>query len=211
MTGLRAAATTLLWLLSLGVAIYAIAAYTLLPLGTTIDPAMRADFAAHAAAVYLHAFAASLALLLGPLQLSTKLRAARPAVHRVGGRIYLGIGVLVGGLSGLYLAQFAYGGLAARLGFGTLAVAWLYTGLRAFLAIRAGAVAEHRRWMIRNFALSFAAVMLRIYAPAAVAAGAEFEQAYAVIAWLCWVPNVLFAEWLSSRGVLTAAARRSPS
>jgi uncharacterized membrane protein len=196
---MRGVATALLWLLSLGVAAYAIAAYTLLPFGATIDPGMRAGFAAHAAAVYLHAFAASTALLLGPLQLSTKLRAARPVLHRWTGRAYLGAGVLVGGVSGLYLAQFAYGGLAARFGFGALAVAWLYTGLRGLLAIRAGVVAEHRRWMVRNFALTFAAVMLRLYVPAAVGAGAEFEQAYTAIAWLCWVPNLVVAEWLLSR------------
>jgi uncharacterized membrane protein len=196
---MRAVAAALLWFLSLSVAVYALAAYTLLPLGATIDAGMRPSFAAHATAVYLHAFAASTALLLGPLQLSTRLRAARPAVHRWTGRAYLAVGVLGGGLSGLYLAQFAYGGVAARLGFGALAAAWLYTGLRAFLAIRAGAVAEHRRWMFRNFALTFAAVMLRLYVPAAVVAGAEFEHAYTVIAWLCWVPNLLVIEWFLRR------------
>jgi uncharacterized membrane protein len=196
---MRTAATGLIWLLSIAVAAYAILTYTLLPFGTTIDPEMRAGFAAHAEAVYLHAVAASVALLLGPLQLSAKLRTTRPAVHRWTGRAYLGVGVLVGGSSGLYLAQYAYGGLAARLGFGTLAIAWLYTGLRGFLAIRAGAVAEHRRWMLRNFALTFAAVMLRLYLPAAVGAGAEFEQAYAAIAWLCWIPNLAVAEWVAGR------------
>jgi uncharacterized membrane protein len=196
---MRAVAAALLWFLSLSVAVYALAAYTLLPLGATIDPGMRPSFVAHATAVHLHAFAASTALLLGPLQLWTKLRAARPALHRWMGRAYLGIGVLVGGLSGLYLALFAYGGVSARLGFGALAAAWLYTGVRAFLAIRAGAVAEHRRWMCRNFALTFAAVMLRLYVPAAVVAGAEFEQAYTVIAWLCWVPNLLVIEWFLRR------------
>jgi uncharacterized membrane protein len=206
MNGLRTGATALLWFLSLGVAAYAIVAYTLLPFGTTIDPGMRAGFAAHATAVYVHAFAASLALLLGPLQLSAKLRTARPALHRWTGRAYLAGGVLVGGLSGLYLAQFAYGGLVARLGFSALAAAWLYTGLRGFLAIRAGAVAEHRGWMLRNFALTFAAVMLRLYVPAAVVAGAEFEQAYTAIAWLCWVPNWLVAEWLLSRSSAPSVA-----
>ena len=49
---------------------------------------------------------------------------------------YLGIGVLVGGLAGLYMAIFAFGGVIAKLGFACLAVGWLYTGLRAYLAIR---------------------------------------------------------------------------
>lgn len=48
--------------------------------------------------------------------------------------------------------------------------------------------------MVRNFSLAFAAVMLRLYVPAAVLAGADF--AYAIIAWLCWVPNLVIAEWL---------------
>jgi uncharacterized membrane protein len=179
-----------------GVAAYALVAYAFLPLGTTIEPGMRAGFAAHATGVYLHAFAASVALLLGPLQFSAGFRQDHARIHRWLGRVYLGIGVLIGGLSALYLAQFAYGGPAARIGFGALGLAWLYTGARAFLAIRSGAVAEHRRWMTRNFALTFAAVMLRLYLPVAVAAGADFELAYAIIAWLCWVPNLLVAEWL---------------
>ena len=110
----------------------------------------------------------------------------------------------MGGLSGLYISQFAFGGPVARLGFATLAVCWLYTGFRAYMAIRRKATEEHRKWMVRNFALSFAAVMLRIYIPISVMAGIDFATAYAVIAWLCWVPNLLVAEWrsnsLSNRG-----------
>jgi uncharacterized membrane protein len=189
------------------VAAYALLVYAFLPLGSTVDPAMRADFAAHAQAVYVHAFAASAALLIGPLQFSIRLRQKRPRLHRWLGRIYLGAGALVGGLSGLYLAQFAFGGSIARLGFGVLAVLWLYTGLRAYVAVRSGNVAEHRRWMVRNFALTFAAVMLRVYVPLSVAAGAEFAEAYPIIAWLCWVPNLLFAEWRWNRAGATAAAR----
>ncbi len=59
-----------------------------------------------------------------------------------------------------------------------LALGWLYTGWRAFVAIRRGAIVEHRRWMVRNFALSFAAIMLRLYIPASVAIGADFGTAY---------------------------------
>jgi hypothetical protein len=51
---------------------------------------------------------------------------------------------------------------------------------------------------VRNFALAFAAVTLRLWVPASFAAGLEFAVAYAVIAWLCWVPNVAAAElWLN--------------
>ena len=184
----------LLGFLSLGVALYALAVYAWLPLGAVVHPDMRAAFEAHRLGIYAHVFASVCALALGPFQFSARLRARHIRLHRWSGRLYLGVGVLIGGAAGLYMAAHAFGGAAARLGFAALALAWLYTGLRAYLAIRARDVAAHRRWMVRNFALTFAAVMLRLYLPAAVAAGVEMATAYPAIAWLCWVPNLVAAE-----------------
>jgi uncharacterized membrane protein len=196
----------LLLFFSLGVAAYAVVAYALLPLGAQLHPDMRAAFNAYPVAIYAHVYAAALTLAIGPFQFSTRLRTRRPQLHRWLGRCYLGVGVLVGGIAGLFMAFHAYGGLPGRLGFGLLALAWLYTGLRAYAAIRAGAVALHRRWMVRNFALAFAAVTLRLYLPASVISGAPFELAYPAIAWLCWVPNLVVAEWLLRRRPATRAA-----
>ena len=186
---------SLFFLLAFGVAGYAAFVYGVLPLGSLVHPDMKANFIAHSTGIYIHAFASITALVLGPFQFSTRLRDEHRDLHRWLGRIYLTVGVLVGGLAGLYMSQYAYGGPVARFGFAALALSWLYTGLRAYLAIRRRAIDEHRKWMVRNFALTFAAVTLRIYLPASVAAGVEFAVAYAVIAWWCWVPNVIFAEW----------------
>jgi uncharacterized membrane protein len=185
----------LFYFLSIGVAGYAAFAYGYLPLGMLVHPDMKANFLAHAAGIYTHAFASILALVLGPFQFSATLRSKYTNMHRWCGRIYLSVGVLVGGLSGLYMSQYAYGGGVARSGFAALALAWLYTGVRAYLAVRRGAIDEHKKWMVRNFSLTFAAVTLRIYLPASMLAGIEFSVAYPVIAWICWLPNVLFAEW----------------
>lgn len=190
--------------LSLGVAGYAVVVYGFLPLGVAVQPDMRAAFEAHRFGIYLHVFASAVALALGPFQFFARLRATRPDLHRWSGRLYLGIGVLVGGAAGLFMAIHAYGGPVSRLGFAGLALAWLYTGFRAWRAIRAGDVASHRRWMVRNFALTFAAVTLRLWAPAAYAAGIPFETSYPVIAWLCWVPNLVVAERLFNRRSITA-------
>lgn len=62
--------------------------------------------------------------------------------------------------------------------------------------------------MVRNFALAFAAVILRLWLPAAVAAGVPFELAYPAVAWLCWVPNLLLAERLFNR---TTAGKSAPA
>lgn len=188
-----------LCVLSFGVAAYAVVVYALMPLGAVVHPEMRAVFEAHRFGIYAHVFASAMALVLGPLQFSSRLRRSRASLHRWLGRFYLGTGVLIGGLAGLYMAFHTFGGAVARLGFAGLALAWLYTGLRAYLAIRAGNVAVHRAWMVRNFALSFAAVTLRLYMPASVVTGIGFEAAYPVIAWLCWVPNVIAAELLFNK------------
>ncbi len=195
---MRSISNGVFYFLALGVAGYAAFAYGFLPLGSLVHSDMKANFLAHPTGIYTHAFASIVALTLGPFQFSTRIRQAHTNIHRWLGRAYLAVGVLVGGLSGLYMSRYAFGGLVAQLGFAVLAVLWLYTGLRAYLAIRRGAIVEHRKWMVRNLSLTFAAVMLRLYVPASVVAGADFAVAYPIIAWLCWVPNLVVAELLFS-------------
>jgi uncharacterized membrane protein len=179
---MRLAGYLTLAFLSFGVAAYAIGAYGFLPLGAAVHPHMRATFEVHRTGIYSHVAASVVALTLGPLQFSATLRTRLLGLHRWLGRLYLGVGVLVGGLAGLSMASYAFGGLVSRLGFASLALAWFYTGFRAYRAIRAREVASHRRWMARNFSLTFAAVTLRLWLPAAIASGVRFDLAYPVIA-----------------------------
>lgn len=190
---------SLLYLLTFGVAGYALFAYAYLPLGSLVHPDMKVIFVAHSFGIYTHIFASILALIIGPFQFSERIRQKYTNAHRWMGRIYLSVGVLLGGLSGLYMSQFAYGGLMAQLGFAMLAVFWLMTGFRAYIAIRRGNVVEHRKWMTLNFSLTLAAVSLRIYLPLSMLAGIDFSIAYPIIAWLCWVPNLVFAKWYFHR------------
>ena len=196
---MRLFGTICLYFFALGVAGYAVFAYGFMPLGSLVHPDMKLNFLAHQAGIYTHVFAAVVALALGPFQFSGWIRRNHPRVHRWIGRTYLSVGVGLGGLFGLYMSTFAYGGLIAKLGFACLAVAWLFTGLRAFQTIRMGVVQEHRRWVIRNFSLTLAAVTLRLYLPASMVAEIPFEISYPVIAWLAWVPNLLVAEWYVNR------------
>lgn len=189
----------MLALMATAVAAYAFLAYALQPAGAQVGEAMQAVYRLNPIAIHTHAFAAGLALLLGPWQFSTRLRTRRPGLHRWIGRTYLLAGIVVGGVSGLLLARIAQGGWVAQLGFACLAVLWLYTGWRGYRAIRHGERAQHRRWMLRNHALTLAAVSLRIYIPLFLASGVPFEHAYPVIAWLCWVPHLLIAQWWLDR------------
>jgi hypothetical protein len=70
----------------------------------------------------------------------------------------------------------------------------------AYKRIRNKDIEGHRQWMIRNYALTFAGTMLRLWVPILVGAvGFDFLMAYRAIAWLCWVPNLLVAEWIIRR------------
>lgn len=145
-------------------------------------------------AVSAHLVGSLVALAVGAWQLNAWLRARVIALHRWMGRAYV-VGVLVGGLGALRMAVVSEEGWITHVGFGLLAVAWLFTTGRGYVAIRSRDEALHRRWMIRSYSLTLAAVTLRIYLPLALASGISFTSAYQAISWLAWVPNLLFAEW----------------
>ncbi|MEH1015471.1 DUF2306 domain-containing protein [Micromonospora sp. CPCC 206060] len=158
-------------------------------------------------AFYLHVVTGALALLLGPGQFSRRLRQRYPAAHRLIGRTYLGA-VALGVLSALVLAPVNSAGLVGFFGFGGLAVVWGWTALRGYRAVRGGDLRQHRAWMIRNYALTYGAVTLRtwlgvlILVQLPVAEGdfqAVFDNAYAPLPFLAWLPNLLVAEWLIRR------------
>ncbi|MEQ8485789.1 MAG: DUF2306 domain-containing protein [Pseudomonadales bacterium] len=171
-------------------------------------PALNPDFHARLMGMpwyaSVHFLGSGLALLIGGFQFSARLRQRHLALHRWVGRIYLGA-VLVGGIGGLAIAGIAHGGPPTTVGFTMLGALWLYSGARAYGAIRAGDIDGHRRWMVRNFALTFAAVTLRLELGLLTGAlGWSFDHAYLTVAWLCWVPNLVVAEWW----LLRPAARR---
>ncbi|MFJ6385058.1 DUF2306 domain-containing protein [Kitasatospora sp. NPDC092039] len=167
----------------------------------SFDPAayfahQRATYLSHQVPLGIHVFGAVTALALGPWQFSGRLRARLPRWHRRIGATYL-LACLVGGVGALWLAPVAYGGALSGAGFAGLAAAWLVTGGAGLRAVLDGRVADHRRWMIRSFALTSAAVTLRLMLLAATTAGLDFRASYTAIAWLCWVPNLVLACWFT--------------
>jgi len=113
---------------------------------------------------------------------------------------------MLSGCAGLYLAFFATGGWIAGWGFGGLALSWLVATSMAYFSIRNKEIDKHQQWMIRSYALTFAAVTLRIYLPLSQVAQIEFIDAYRVIAWICWVPNLLVAEWIIRKQTLSISS-----
>jgi len=148
---------------------------------------------------YTHITFGGVALLIGWPQFSKWLRNGNLALHRTLGKIYVGA-VTLSSSAGLFIAFFASGGIVCSLGFGSLALLWLFSVLKAYISILKKDIRQHENWMIRNYALAFAAVTLRIYLPFSQAVlHADFLTSYRIISWLCWVPNLLIAEMIIKR------------
>jgi hypothetical protein len=150
----------------------------------------------------LHICGAATALAIGPFQFLPRLRRGHARVHRTLGITYL-VAATVGGLGGLGMAPTAYTGLIASLGFGTLAVLWLACTWTGFAMVTRHRYSQHRKWMIRSFSLVFAGVTLRLvlgtYAAleSSIHTWLPFHTVYTATAWLCWVPNLILATWLT--------------
>jgi uncharacterized membrane protein len=173
-------------------------------------------------AFYVHIVSAGLALAVGPFQFAKAIRVRYRAVHRWIGRTYA-VSIAFASVSGLVMAAFNSAGFVGFFGFGTLSVLWAWTTWRGYRAIRERDVASHQAWMIRSFALTFAAPTLRLWLGVLIlfqvvvgTGGADVEvdqlmaNAYAAVPFLCWLPNIVVAEIMIRRRDLPGL-RFSPS
>lgn len=156
----------------------------------------------------LHVAGGIVALLAGPLQFIRRIRARWPAFHRASGRIYV-LACAIGAPAGFALALGSTAGPVAGAGFAVQSLLWAaftWLGYRSAVERRFEA---HREWMLRSYALTAAAITLRLMLPASAFLGLEFVPAYRVIAWLAWGSNLAVVEFHihRSRGPAGTRAR----
>jgi uncharacterized membrane protein len=104
-----------------------------------------------------HTLAGIFALLIGPINFSSRFRLRYLKFHRVLGRIYVA-SVFIGAATGVALA-------AGRPGFpGTCgqAAAWIVCTTAAFITARNRQIVQHRQWMARSYAVTFTFVSSRV-------------------------------------------------
>ena len=148
-------------------------------------------------AFYIHVFSSILTLLAGFTQFSTFILKEHKMLHRIMGRIYVVAVLFINFPSGMILAFNANGHLPSRIAFILLDSLWFWFTLQAFLKIKKGNVAAHKRFMIRSYALTFSAITLRTW-KAILSNSFVLDPVtlYMIDAWMGFVPNLLFAEWL---------------
>jgi len=148
-------------------------------------------------AFYFHIIFGGLALLVGWIQFLPKIRLNKPFIHRKIGLLYI-LSVFTSSIAGIYMGFFANEGAVASLGFIILGIIWLGSTLQAFNQIKKGRINSHQKWMIFSYAACFSAVTLRIYLPL-LNISFEPSSAYKIVAWLCWVPNIMVAAFISRK------------
>jgi len=161
-------------------------------------------------AFFIHVFTSVLVLIAGFTQFTKNLIGTK--THRLMGAIYIIIILLLTGPSGFIMAILANGGIFSVISFTVLAILWWYFTYRAYTAIRKRDFESHAKFMYRSYALTLSAITLRLWKFIIVNFIYEMPpmDLYRIVAWLGWVPNLLFAEFLIYRGKgLLATFRKS--
>jgi len=151
---------------------------------------------------YVHITTSLLVLVAGLLQFLPVLARRGPALHRQLGKGYV-LGILaLAAPSGLILAKFANGGLAAQVGFSLQCLVWWLSTWKAYQAARQRQWALHVDWMLRSFAVTLAALALRSesYFMYYVLDTKPIET-YLTVTWLSWVGNLVMVELLLEAGL----------
>ncbi|MDG4839769.1 DUF2306 domain-containing protein [Micromonospora sp. WMMD967] len=188
---------------------------TELSTGPVVTPA-NARFVADPLPVVLHVVGAVVYTILGAFQFVPNLRRRR--WHRRAGRVLVPCGLTVA-FSGLWMA-FAYdlpahdndvlAGL--RLVFGSAMAVSIVFGL---VAVLRRDIAQHRRWMVRGYAIGLGAgTQAFTHAPYLVAVGEQPDgNARAGLVLAGWLINLAVAEWYLRRPDHTTPFRpaRQPS
>jgi uncharacterized membrane protein len=161
---------------------------------TNDNPLFRLGF-------YVHITTSLLVLVAGLLQFLPFLAQRGPRLHRRLGKGYV-IGILaLAAPSGLILARFANGGLAAQVGFTLQCLVWWLCTWRAYRAARQRQWSAHVDWMLRSYAVTLAALALRSesYLMYYVFKTKPMET-YLTVTWLSWVGNLIVVELLIEAG-----------
>ncbi|MFD9962175.1 DUF2306 domain-containing protein [Amycolatopsis sp. NPDC058986] len=157
---------------------------------------------------------ASIAMVTCALQIWPWLRQRHPVAHRRIGRVYVFGGVLPAGVAAVIIASAMPVGPVAAVSNTIFALLWLFFTVKGYRAARARRFGDHRRWMIRSFALTMSIITNRLWAPIwgmvlapqleTTFGGSEAALGFTIAGittWIGWTLPLLIAEfWLTERG-----------
>ena len=200
-----------------GVVALAFVAFALPPY-LTLDPGrsripVPAGAPTYYPALVAHTVFGSVAMLTCCLQMWSWLRRRHPLAHERIGRVYVFGGVVPAGLMGLTIGAISPFGPVLRASNVLLALVWLGVTITGFRMARRDRLYEHRRWMVRSFALTMSVITNRVWSViwfltlspqlSTTFGGSETLMVQAIAGlsgWLGWVIPLLAAELWLERG-----------
>lgn len=145
---------------------------------------------------YIHVYSAIFTLFFGIVQFVKITNQRIRKFHRLFGKFYFYITVLLAAPSGIYIGLYANGELVAKTAFVTLGILWWIFIVMAVVKIKQKNIIAHRNFMLRSYALAVSALTLRAWKVILVYL---FQLApmdvYQIIAWLGFVPNLVLVEY----------------
>jgi uncharacterized membrane protein len=149
---------TILWMsLGLTTLFVFITSEVLLAVDYPMYHAYRLQVIADRGLLIPHTLAGIFALLIGPINFSSRIRKRHLTLHRILGRIYV-VSVFVGSFTGIALAW----GRPGLPGTSMQAAAWMVCTTAAFITARNRQIVVHRQWMARSYAVTFTFVSSRV-------------------------------------------------
>jgi type II secretory pathway pseudopilin PulG len=149
------------------------------------------------AAFYAHIIGGPAAVLLGSLLMLSGPRPQRWRIHRLAGKLQMLIVLAVIVPSGLVMAQQAFAGPIAALGFSALSIATGVCAVAAVYHAMARRLPAHQQWATRCFILLVSPLLLRLVTGMAIVTQLESDLSYRLNAWLSWlVPLAIYEVWL---------------
>ncbi len=148
-------------------------------------------------AFYTHIFTSSIVIGTGIFLFSPIVLKRWPSLHRIMGKAYVALVLILSAPTGLVMAFHANGTWLAKVSFTLLAIIWWWTTYMGYTTIRNKQIAAHRKWMIRSYALTLSAITLRLSQMLlAYYCDIDPEMQYTVVSWTSWVFNLIIAEFL---------------
>jgi len=146
-------------------------------------------------AFYIHIFSSLPVLFFGAFLFSDSIQKRFSKIHRMIGKGYVGLVLLLSAPSGMVLALHANGGWPVQLSFLLATPLWWFFTWRGLQTAIQKDFMAHRKWMLRSYALAFSAVTLR--ASQLFLNNVNWvlpENQYLVVAWESWILNLLLVE-----------------
>lgn len=165
------------------------------------SPAAVTDvgFNQHKLLTLVHIVPGVLFMVLGPLQLSRRIRSRHLAFHRWSGRVFLVCCLIIATSALIMSFRMSIGGASETAATTFFALLFVFCLTKAFIHIRRKEIVLHREWMIRGFAIGLGVATVRPIVGAFFAARRlSPHEFFGAAFWLGFTINLIAAEaWIN--------------